>query len=68
MIFRSGDADTSFSRVMLDDMVTDLVHEHVEEHEGTECPVRPANDSLRTSRNAFDCRPGASQARFGIFR
>ena len=68
VIFRPGNADTPLTGVVLDEMMTDLVHEHVEEHEVAKRRARPANDALRTARDAFDHRPGTSQARFSVFR
>jgi hypothetical protein len=42
----SGDTLSTFSLVVLQEVMADLMHEHIEEHEVAEGIPRPGNDRL----------------------
>jgi hypothetical protein len=53
----SGDTPSTFSFVMLQQMMADLMHEHIEEHEVSEGVRGPGNDRLSRFADRLDPRP-----------
>ena len=69
VVLRPQHADGSLSRIVLDQVMADLVHEHIEAHEIAQCLAGPRDDRLRAPTDHFDGGARARESlRFGAAR